>query len=374
MSDKDKASQAQQHQLVIYPEEYELIGSKNSYFSAKVRACLQYKRLPYVEVTANIESILRIRQLTGSHIYPVLICPDGVILRDGCDIVAALEKRHPARPVIPADPLLYLVSLITELIADCFILEGAMTTRWCHDRNAEWAKRLFSQVSSERVKDAQLRQRGIDNGVRIGTSIRRRFAALAGTDYDPQLHINATRDILSRLDAHLTKTPFLLGDRPSLADLGMLNAMYGHLYRDPGELSNYMHWECISLSLWTEHMLAAAGESDRGDLYLTPSIEHVLDGFGQWYGERALSQVKQANQDLSNKPAGEIIGIGSAVPPYTAWRCQRIQDFYLQLGKEHLAEAERLLELSGLLEVCRFQAGWRAEKQDQELVIVANRL
>jgi len=51
MSDKDKASQAQQHQLVIYPEEYELIGSKNSYFSAKVRACLQYKRLPYVEVT-----------------------------------------------------------------------------------------------------------------------------------------------------------------------------------------------------------------------------------------------------------------------------------------------------------------------------------
>jgi hypothetical protein len=248
-----------------------------------------------------------------------------------------------------------------------------MTTRWSHDRNAEWAKRLFSQVSSERVKDPQLRQRGIDNGVRIGTSIRRRFAALAGTDYDPQFHMNATRDILSRLDVHLTRTPFLLGDRPSLADLGMLNAMYGHLYRDPGELSDYMHWECISLSLWTEHMLAAAGESDRGDLYLTPSIEHVLAGFGQWYGERALSQVKQADQDLSDKPIGEIIGIGSAVPPYTAWRCQRIQDFYLQLPKEHLAEAERLLKLSGLLEVCHFQAGWRAEKQEQELVIVANR-
>lgn len=373
MSDQDKANQAQQHQLVIYPDEYELIGSKNSYFSAKVRACLQYKRLPYVEVTANIESIMRAKQLTGSHIYPVVMCPDGAVLRDGCDIVEALEKRHPARPVIPADPLLHLVSLITELIADCFILEGAMTTRWCHDRNAEWAKRLFSQVSSERVKDTQLRQRGIDNGVRIGTSIRKRFAELAGTDYDPQLHIEATRDILSRLDTHLTATPFLLGDRPSLADLGMLNAMYGHLYRDPGELSDYMHWECISLSLWTEHMLAAAGESDRGDLYLTPSMEHVLAGFGQWYGERALNQVKQADQSLRDRPPGEIIGIGSAVPPYTAWRCQRLRDFYLQLGTEHLAEAERLLELSGLLEICHFQAGWRAEKQEQELVIVANR-
>ena len=46
MSNQDNANSAQQPELVIYPEEYELIGSKNSYFSAKVRACLQYKRLP----------------------------------------------------------------------------------------------------------------------------------------------------------------------------------------------------------------------------------------------------------------------------------------------------------------------------------------
>jgi hypothetical protein len=83
--------------------------------------------------------------------------------------------------------------------------------------------------------------------------------------------------------------------------------------------------------------------------------------------------VKQADQSLRDKLPGEIIGIGSAVPSYTAWRCQRLRDFYLQLGPEHLAEAERLLELSGLLDACRFQAGWRAEKQEQELVIVANR-
>ena len=50
-----------------------------------------------------------------------------------------------------------------------------------------------------------------------------------------------------------------------------------------------------------------------------------------------------------------------------------IRDACTTLGTEHLAEAERLLELSGLLDACRFQAGWRAEKQEQELVIVANR-
>lgn len=370
MSDQNNPCSTRQPDMVMYSDEYELIASKNSYFSAKVRACLQYKRLPYVEVTANIESILRAKQLTGAHIYPVVMCPDGSVLRDGCDIVEELERRHPARPVIPENPLLHLVALITEMAADCFILEGAMTTRWCHDRNAEWAKRLFSQVSSERVKDANLRQRGIENGARIGASIRKRFAELAGTEYDPQLQVKSTRDILSRLEAHLTATPFLLGDRPSLADLGMLNAMYGHLYRDPGELSDYMHWECISLSLWTEHMLAAAGESDRGELYLTPTMEHVLAGFGQWYGERALNDVQEVDLRLRDLPDGAVIGIGSAVPEYTAWRCQRLRDFYLQLNDQHRSEAERLLELAGLLKVCQFHPSWRAEKRDQELVIV----
>lgn len=104
MSNQDNANSAQQPELVIYPDEYELIGSKNSYFSAKVRACLQYKRLPYVEVTANIESIMRAKQLTGAHIYPVVMCPDGSVLRDGCDIVEALEKTPPGAAGHPHGP------------------------------------------------------------------------------------------------------------------------------------------------------------------------------------------------------------------------------------------------------------------------------
>ena len=99
-------------------------------------------------------------------------------------------------------------------------------------------------------------------------------------------------------------------------------------------------------------------------------MEHVLAGFGEWYGERALNLVQQADLSLRDRHDGEIIGIGSAVPEYSAWRCQRLRDFYLQLDKQYLSEAERLLELSGLLEVCHFKASWRAEKQGHELVIV----
>lgn len=94
------------------------------------------------------------------------------------------------------------------------------------------------------------------------------------------------------------KTPFLLGDRPSLADLGIMNAMFGRLYRDPGEICDHVHWHCISLSLWIDHMLAAAGESDRGELYITPSLENILAGFKAPYAERAMRLLQSADETL----------------------------------------------------------------------------
>ena len=100
---------------VLYPDEYEFVASKNSYYSARVRACLQYKRIPYVETPANISAIRRVIKLTGDRVYPIVVCPDGTVLRDGCNIVEALEQRHPQRPVIPADPVLHLVALIMEI-------------------------------------------------------------------------------------------------------------------------------------------------------------------------------------------------------------------------------------------------------------------
>jgi len=41
----------------MMPTDYELVAVQHSYYSAKVRACLQYKRLPYQEIGANIETI-----------------------------------------------------------------------------------------------------------------------------------------------------------------------------------------------------------------------------------------------------------------------------------------------------------------------------
>jgi len=364
----------------IAPGDYEFIGSKNSYYSAKVRACLQYKRIPYSEVCANADTIRRAIELTGSHMYPVVRCPDGTVLQDSCDIVDSLEARHPERPVIPDDPVLRLVATLVETVADDFMIRSAIGFRWIPKDTAEWAMRLFTQICSERLTDPEARAVAREQGVRIARSIQRRVAGM------PEFVQRASRevclDLCDRLDAHLEQTPFLLGDRPSLADLAMMNAIYGHLYRDPGEICDHIHWRCISLSLWVEHMLAAAGESDRGGLFVVAGLESLLEGF-RVFSELARATLESADAILPGHVAGDVPAaalesvesrmagtpMSLLTSPYVAWKLQRLAKRYREIPEARQAEADGLMEKAGFLDVCRHRPSWRLVKRDFKLVV-----
>jgi glutathione S-transferase len=364
----------------IAPGDYEFIGSKNSYYSAKVRACLQYKRIPYSEVCANADTIRRAIELTGSHVYPVVRCPDGIVLQDSCDIVEALEARHPERPVIPQDPVLRLVATLVETVADEFMLRSAIGFRWVPEDTSAWAARMFVQICSERMPDPEARAVARKQGVRIARSIQSRVAGMSEQMLRTSREVSL--DLCDRLDAHLEQTPFLLGDRPSLADLGMMNAIYGHLYRDPGEICDHLHWKCISLSLWVEHMLAAAGESDRGGLFLTDGLESVLEGF-RVYSDLAGAALASADAILPGRASGEEVGgaleaveahmAGTPAPllttGYVAWKLQRLAKRYAEVPEAQRAEADRLMERAGFLEVCRHRPSWRLVKRDFRVVV-----
>jgi glutathione S-transferase len=353
--------------MALQEIDYEFIGSKNSYFSAKVRACLQYKRIPYSELTANIESMMRVKRLTGDHVYPVVVCPDGTVLRDSCSIVEALEARHPARPVLPENPLQRLIATLIETVADDFMLATSIGLRWYAKDTGDWAKRMFVQISTERVQNTELRERGSVNGERIANSIQLRTKNASDANFEAGKEI--TREICDRLDEHLQSTPFLLGNRPSLADLGMMNAMFGHLYRDPGEICDHIHWNCISLSLWIDHMLAAAGESDRGELFIASSLEPLLASFKQPYGARATSVLERVGAGLAQLDPSQPIDIRPMGPSYLAWKFQRLINLYRAVPEAERDEADRLLEIAGFLEVCRWQPDWLIDRVDGELRI-----
>jgi len=369
--------------MSVTPGDYEFVGSKNSYYSAKVRACLQYKRLPYSEVCANGDTLRRAKAHTGNHFYPVVICPDGTVLQDSCDIVEALEARHPARPVIPEDPILRLLATLIETLADDFMIRTSIAFRWVHPETADWSLRLFRQICSERMSEPEARAKSLGQAIRIGRSIQSRVKSMPPQIY--ALSERVTREICDRLDAHLTETPFLLGDRPSLADLGMMNAMFPHLYRDPGPISDHMRWECISLSLWIDHMLAAAGESDQGALYLSETLLDLLETLGSAYADMARLTLDAADLALPSLAVGEapppFLGpieaqvMGEPMPTqasaYAAWKLQRLIDTYRAVPYERRAMANALLQRAGFREICEREPGWRLEKHHLSLTRAA---
>ena len=356
--------------------DYEFIGSKNSWYSAKVRACLQYKRIPYSEVCANAETIARAKRLTGNRVYPVVVCPDGTVLQDGCDIVEALEVRHPERPLIPVDPVQHLIATLFETVADEFLFFSGIYFRWGPENTRDWAVRSFAQICSERVADPGARQAARLKGERIATSIGKYVERIPTAREDLSLRIS--EEFCTRLDAHLRDTPFLLGDRPSLADAVLMNGFYGHFYRDPGELSEHIRWNCLSLALWLDHMLAAAGESDRGELFIADTLGPVLEWCGAAYANVASAILRAADESLTSLSVGQepparlgrietsLLDTPIAISPsaYTAWKLQRLIERYRAVPEPKRAEADAWMERAGFLDVCRHEPKWQLRKRE----------
>jgi glutathione S-transferase len=78
-----------------------------SHYSEKVRWALDHKRMPHKRRAVSIPglhipaSMLLTRG--ASHTFPVLEI-DGRAIGDSSEIIAALEQRHPERPLYPTDP------------------------------------------------------------------------------------------------------------------------------------------------------------------------------------------------------------------------------------------------------------------------------
>ena len=84
---------------------YTLYGSHASYYSAKVRAYLRKKGIPFVERLPSDPAFReKVRPASGSHRIPQLLTPEGEVVQDSVEIVDRLEARFPEVPAFPEAP------------------------------------------------------------------------------------------------------------------------------------------------------------------------------------------------------------------------------------------------------------------------------
>jgi glutathione S-transferase len=333
---------------------YRFYASECSYFSAKVRPALRYKRIPYVELLATPEAYRNvIRPRTGLGFIPVVVTAEDETLQDTSDILDALEQRFPEPSLYPREAVLRLLTYLFELYADEFLVLPALHYRWSFPDSAAKARADFAATNGN-VEMANAFADRISGAMPFVGVVPASIPAI-------EAH---TRELLDRLSAHLARHPYILGGRPSLADCALMGPLYAHLYLDavPGRL---LREAAPRVCHWIQRMNCPdpdAGGEWAAPADLTPTVAPLLALIGTDAIPLLLDNVRAFDAWAATRPpdvvepprgvGGHTTSLRGAVfnrltSSYTLWMVQRPLDAYASLTAAERGRVDRYLSGSG---------------------------
>ena len=339
---------------------YTLLGSQISYFTGKARAYLRWKGVPFREELATrdvYKSIILPR--VGWAVVPVLITPDGETVQDTSDIIDHVEAAEGGPSVYPDGAVQKLVALLFELYGDEWLVIPAMHYRWHY--NERWAYGAFGEMS---VPERPAKERRA-----MGERLAQRFKG-----FTPILGVSdatipgveaAYEDFLADFSAHLETQEFLLGDRPSIGDYGLIGPLYAHLYRDPFS-GKIMERVAPAVARWVERCHAPQEALSGSFLPRDQIPETVLPMLKRQMTEQLPSlmatsaHLSEWLSEADRAPGDQIPrGLGMhefstggrqgerASISFSLWMLQRVLDHYNSLDEMDRAAADGFLDEVG---------------------------
>ncbi|CAM3620420.1 glutathione S-transferase family protein [Parendozoicomonas haliclonae] len=320
-----------------------LYGWQVSPYTAKVRAYLDFKNIPYREIVPSAFTLNgKIKKDAGQIIMPV-VYQDEQPLQDSSVIIDALESQNPNPKAFSDSPSLHIIELILEMFADEWLPMAALHYRWNYPGNRPFIMREFGKSALPWWPSF------------IQTFVAKQFGnKMSG--YLPILGIKPnmekaleqnTHETLSALNQLLSSQPFIMGSSPCLADFSLYGPLYAHLYRDPDPDDLFTPYQHVVN--WI-HTLQKQGQSYSGDT-LPPQtvLENIQPLMAIWRDthlpllQQSLSAVRewhQQNPEQTKLP--RVLGkatlkIGSEEATrlnltYGYWMWQRVHQAYHQLN------------------------------------------
>lgn len=299
---------------------YTLWGGALSLFSGKVRSYLIKKGVPYREFYAGHPDFqARVRPLVRLGVTPILETPDGEVLQDSTAIIDFMEARIADRSMIPPSPVQRIVAWLLDGYGTEHLILPAMHYRWAEPHLS--AQRDFLNAEFDRVSYlGQDRAARNAAGAKMIAYFSGMYPGMGGTpDAAPAIEA-AYLDLLELLDLHFQQAPYLLGNRPTIADFGFIAPLFAHLGRDPvpaylmaTRAPNVKRWvERMNLAVWSDAEFAEADQEFLPDDALPPTLEPILQLlFRDWSAEL------RANADCYNawlaaqpeRPAGHPVNL-----------------------------------------------------------------
>jgi len=360
-----------------------LIGAPVSYYTAKVRAYLRYKRIPFFEVPATRE-IYRdvIVPRTGVRFIPVLISAQDVAVQDSAAIIDHLEAHYAFPRVEPLGPIGQLLAALLETYADEWLLLPAMHYRWNVPENRAYAMEEFGRLSLPTGTLAEQRE--------LGELLAAPFAGSL-----PALGVHPTtapaieqsyQELLGELSAHFARHSYLLGERPCRGDFALFGPLYAHLYRDPAS-GRLMRELAPRVADWVERMrepeASSAPAESAGYESWPQTLEPILARMFRELGpvlQSTLARLAEAQPSadgfLPRTLGWHSFSLGDvsaerAVFPFNAYRFQRAHDHYTRLEPHERERADTLFARVGGLPLMRTPLPFRLLRIDNRLKLAA---
>lgn len=327
-----------------------LYGSSISYFTGKLEVYFRLKGIPYELKPLAAGTVARlVKSKTGSAQMPAIELSDGRWMSDSTPIIQWFENEYPTPPIMPGDPLQSFFSLLLEDYADEWLWRPAMHYRWHYDVGARFAS---SQLTAELTADIRLpafwKRRMI---------IRRQRAGYTIGDGITQDQISGVEAIyhrtLTQLQAIFQRRPFLLGARPSLADIGFSGPLFRHFALDPVP-AEIMRREAPAVFEWVARMWNSSLDGHTGALVdgIPSDWGPILDEIGQCYLPYLCANIDAvaAGKRRFSTEVGGVSYERARWSPYRVWCMRKLRDHFEALSPGDQETAGALLQQHGCWE------------------------
>ncbi|MGK2932635.1 MAG: glutathione S-transferase family protein [Solirubrobacterales bacterium] len=328
-----------------------VFGSKISYFTGKFEAYLRWREIDYE--FRPLDSHLY-RSVVPGHLgatqFPSVELDDGRWMSDTTPMIAWLEQDRTGPAVIPADPVQRYLSLLIEDYADEWLWRPAMYYRWSFapDRYLAGTRLAEEIITIPGVPLAERRRW-------VTRRQKRLFVSGDGVDKSNREHVESSYlNLLDWLEAIFIDRPFMLGDRPTISDFGLMGPFFRHFVHDPTP-AQLMQERAPAVFEWVARTWNAR-VGRLGDESLVTGIPDdwapLLKEIGQTHLE-ALAQNAIAFTAGEKRHDLQVQGVtyrGIPTSAYRTWCLKQLQTRFQDLPEDAAGEVREILERHGCWE------------------------
>ncbi len=210
-----------------------LLGAHGSPYSRKLRAVLRYRRIPHVWILRGSKDEGVVPELPVK-LMPVLVFPGpegryDTAAIDSTPLIQRLEREYEGRSVLPPDPVIGFLDSLLEDYSDEWLTKCMFHYRWAFEADAAFAASVLPRWGAINKSEAEVAARGkLISERQIG-----RLSVVGSNPTTAPVIEASYRRLLQLLDARLTESTFVFGQRPAASDFGLFGQLTQLVQLDP---------------------------------------------------------------------------------------------------------------------------------------------